>query len=826
MLDYDSHNTNDEGLHFSFDFQGFFFKVLNFWKIIIICIGLGLLGAYLISTRKQNIYKLGSLISIENDRSPFSTATTSISFNWGGVSGKVGQVMTSLKTRTHNEKVVDSLKLYIEYLKEGKYQKIDVYKKVPYIFKPNMKAPQLLNQFIGIRLLNETTFELFTEFEQDQGKGQLYGSKDFEAIYNLPVGPYTKTFKFGEPIRLPFLNGVLELNSLDVIKPNVEYFLRFKNFDQVVNSFQKSIKVGPFEKSTSIIELSIIGYNKSKIVDFLNATSTILSHTDLERKNAYATNTINFIDSTLTSVDLSIKDMSQKMDSFRRQNDIIDVEADMEKISTSLQVSQTQQEEIRMKLNYLNSLEVYLKTESDYSGIAAPTSVGIEEGNIITSVSRIITLSTERKTREYTTREESSIFKNIDRQIEAEKNVLMATITSTKSTLRSQLESLLKNITSLEGRLSELPNDQQEFLKIQRQLNISQAAYDQYVARRSEAAIARAANISDITVVDNAKDIGGGLIGPDTSLNYMMGLLAGLFVPLVILFIIYFLDNTIHGAEEVKRLSQIPILGVVGKDKHRNNLVVFEKPKSAVAESFRAIRSSLQFVIKNNNTKHNARTILLTSSIGGEGKTFCSINMATIYAMSGKKTILVGLDLRKPKIFGDFNLSNKKGVVNYLIEERSLEEITNETAIKNFDIITAGPIPPNPSELLISERMNTLINELRAKYEIIILDTPPLGIVTDAQDLTKFADTNIFILRLNYTKKGMLQFINAKYRSREIKNLSFVLNFYKHNTSKKMGNSYGYGYGYGYGVYGNSYHEQGEKLGFIKKMKQLFKKKS
>lgn len=822
MPEYDMSNIDDDGLNITFDFKGLFHKILSYWKLFVLCVFLGLLTAYFINVRKQKVYSLNSLISVENNKSPFSSANTSISFNWGGVSGKVGQVITSLKTRTHNEKVVDSLMFYIDYLREGKYHKVDVYKKAPFVFKPNMYAPQILNQDIGIRFIDSSTFELFTEFEEDERKGEIYSSKELVKIKQLTVGPYSKTYQIGQPITLAFISGVLELKVDGVITPNSTYFLRFKNFDQVVNGFQKNIKVDVFEQSTSIIQLALSGHNKNKIVDYLNATSAILSRTELAKKNLFASNTIKFIDSSLASVNMSIKDVSQEMDSFRRENKIINVEDDMQKVSGNLQGFQKEKEDINVKLSYLNFLENYLLTQKDYSGIAAPTSVGITEVNIMNSVSKIITLSTERKTREYTTREESSIFQNIDRQIDAEKNVLLATIESTKNTFRAQLEAVNKTIGSLENRLSNLPNNQQEFLKIQRQLNVNQAAYDQYIAKRSEAAIIRAANVSDITIVDSAKDIGGGFIGPDLSLNYMMGFLAGLFIPFVLIFIVYFLDNTIHGVEDVKRLSNIPVLGVIGRHKHPNNLVVFEKPKSAIAESFRAIRSSLQFLLNNNNTTQKTKTILVTSSISGEGKTFCSINMATIYALSGKKTVLLGLDLRKPKIFDDFKLTNSKGVVNYLIGENNLNEVINTTEVNNLDIITSGPIPPNPSELLISQRMDMLIEELKTDYEIIILDSPPLGIVTDAQDLTKYADTNIFMLRVNYTKKGMLQFINAKYRAQEIKNLSFVLNFYKHNSRKNLNN----GYGYGYGIYGDKYYNADKKKGFIEKVKQVFKQKN
>src|SRR5690606_20679396 len=201
-----------------------------------------------------------------------------------------------------------------------------------------------------------------------------------------------------------------------------------------------------------------------------------------------------------------------------------------------------------------------------------------------------------------------------------------------------------------------------------------------------------------------AKDIGGGRIGPNKSLNYMMGLMLGFFIPMFLIFVIYLLDTTIHGSDEVERISRIPIIGLIGKYRYHNNLVVFEKPKSAVAESFRSIRSSIQFLL-NNRPQKEGRTIMFTSSVSGEGKTFCSINMATAYALSGKKTILLGLDLRKPKIFNDFNLTNDRGIVNYLIGDHSFEELKNVTHIENLDVIPSGPIPPNPSELLMSPKI-------------------------------------------------------------------------------------------------------------------------
>ncbi|MCH7525347.1 MAG: sugar transporter, partial [Bacteroidetes bacterium] len=584
----------------AFDFKGFVFKILNLWKLVLLSIGVAMVIAYFINVRKPNIYRLGSLISVETNQNPFFTANTSISFNWGGVSGKVGKIITSVKTRTHNEKVVDSLQFYMQYLVQGKYRMVDVYKRIPFYIELDKTKGQILNKPIGIRFINDTQFELFTEFSSDRVTIQNYGDK---SKYNVTVsiGNYAKVFNIGEDVQLPFINFKLLINSSIKVKPQSEYYIKFLNFDGVVNKYKNAIKIRPFSRTSSVLALSLTGNNKAKIVDYLNATTSILRKTELKRKNLYATNTIKFIDSSLAAVNLNLIDVSDEMNRFRKENKVFDVNDELIKVSGKLKAFDLKKEGEQSKLDYLNSLETYLRTKTNYTKIAAPTSVGINERNILSSVGKIIALAIERQNLEYTTREGSPLFKDLDRRLDAEKNVLLETIDATKNTIGIQLNTINRNIANLEAKLSGLPEDQQQYLKIQRKMDISQEYYNLYLAKRGEAAIVKAANISDITVIDEAKDIGGGLIGPNKSLNYMMALMVGFFTPMLIIFILFLLDTTIHGSDEVIQLSKIPILGLIGKYIYKTNLVVYDKPKSAVAESFRAIRSSLQFIFKNQN---------------------------------------------------------------------------------------------------------------------------------------------------------------------------------------------------------------------------------
>jgi hypothetical protein len=304
------------------------------------------------------------------------------------------------------------------------------------------------------------------------------------------------------------------------------------------------------------------------------------------------------------------------------------------------------------------------------------------------------------------------MFKDLDNEIEALKKVLLENISSVRISLEYDLKLVNDKISKSEATISKLPAEQQELLKINRKYDLNNEIFTSFLEKRNEANIVKAANLADIHFIDPAKDIGGGQIGPNTKVNYVLAFFLGLFIPLIAILTIFFLENTILSIEDISKLTTIPIIGIVGVKQTKSNLTVFEKQKSSLSESFRAIRSSLQFMYKKNKID-GSKTLMLTSSISGEGKTFCSINVATVFALSEKKTVIVGLDLRKPKIFDDFKIKNEIGVVNYLIGQYSLDEIIQQTHIPYLDVITSGPVPPNPSELLIGETMDELMKSLK-----------------------------------------------------------------------------------------------------------------
>ena len=802
--------------HSNFDFKGFLLKIASYWKWFLASLIIAFTVAYQVNIRKEKIYAMQTMISIKEESNPFFTSNTSLVFNWGGISDQVNGISTILQSRSHNELVVNKLQFYIDYLKQGKYNLTDAYGAVPFYLNIDKSKGQLANTLIGIKFLSENEYEIRIPFENSSVSVVDYTTNTYSNT-NVQPTEFVKRYKVGEQVTLPFLNWKLQINDNPGFYKGNEYFVRFNDFNGTVSKY-RGIKIDSDDKGGSILTLGMQGTNKARMVEYLNATVRMLIKIQLDGKNQFANNTIRFIDSTLVAMEGQLKQTGNELKTFRKDKNVYDIEGGGAKFSDQITNFDLERDQISRKIAYYNSLKTYLNNSVDYSRLPAPSVAGIEDPNIVVNVSKIIALSTQRSEMAYAVKSDK-IFKDFDNQMHAIKDVLLENIITAKSSLMYDLSMINAKIGEAESTVKKLPEEQQELLKIKRKYDLNDNIYTEFLQKRNEAEIVKASNLSDIHFIDPAKDIGGGLIGPKTSVNYVLALFLGFLVPLLFVFGIFFINNSIQNAEDINKLTQIPLIGVVGVNKDNVNLAVFDKPKSALSESFRAIRSSLQFLYKKQQVS-GAKTLMITSSISGEGKTFCSINIATIFALSEKKTVIVGLDLRKPRLADEFNLTNQVGVVNYLIRQKNLSEITNSTQIPNLDVILSGPIPPNPSELIITEAMKELIEELKQKYDYIILDTPPVGLVSDALELVQYADVTLYIVRQNYTKKDMITLLNTRVKRGELNNTSIVLNGYE-NKAK-----YGTAYGYGYGAYSYGYHEEEEeKTGFVKSIFNKFNKK-
>ena len=388
------------------------------------------------------------------------------------------------------------------------------------------------------------------------------------------------------------------------------------------------------------------------------------------------------------------------------------------------------------------------------------------------------------------------LVKSIKKQIKSTKEKLIENIENIISTSELTLEDINSRIVELESVIGDLPQNERILLNIQRKFNLNENIYNYLLEKRAEASITKASNISDHKVIDMPRLESNLPIKPNTTLIYVISIMLGFFLPSIIISIYYLFNNKIIDKKDIDEITSVPLIGKIMHNDSGYNLVNINSPKSAIAESFRSIRTNIQYLASDKIEK----VICITSSIGGEGKTFVAMNLASIFSITRGKTILIGADMRKPKIFNDFNLSNDVGLSSYLSNQNTKDEVIQKTEFENLDIILSGPIPPNPSELLSLEKMKDFIEELKKTYKHINIDTPPNGLVTDGLVLMKYSDINIYVVRQNFTTKEMLNNFNETIIKNNVLNMNLIVNDI---SNDKTSHGYGYGYGntYGYGYY-------------------------
>jgi capsular exopolysaccharide synthesis family protein len=414
--------------------------------------------------------------------------------------------------------------------------------------------------------------------------------------------------------------------------------------------------------------------------------------------------------------------------------------------------------------------------------------------------------------------------KLIQEQIEDTKRAITENIQNSIEALSIKKQNLKGQIYTTEEELKKLPITERQYIDIQRNFLVNNNIYTYLLEKRAEAGIAMASNIADNKILDWARIENTQLIKPRKSMNYMMAILIGILIPFILIFIVEYFNNRILSRSDIERQTKVPILGAIGHNSFQTDLPVYENPKSSLAETLRALRTNLKFLA----TDTQNQIISISSSLTGEGKTFCALNLATIFAMSDKKTLLVGLDLRKPKIHKVFNIDNSMGISTFLSGQSTFEDIYIQSTIPNLFITPSGPIPPNPAELIDSKTMDEFFANARKNFDFIILDTPPIAIVTDALLIAKRSDINIFVIRQNFTSKGILPLIEEIYQKEEMKNLSIIINDLKiggyYSYTYDYGYGYGYAYNYGYRYAEGYYSDEGEEVKLGHRLRNLFKR--
>ena len=807
----------------SIDIKSIIYTFLRNWYWFVLGAVVALAAAFLINRYTTKVFQARGTVIVKEGRGvdPTAIMTTGNFSSYQNLDNEIA----ILRSYSLTDRVVRKMEIEVTYMSKGRIKESELYKNSPFQVEIDKSVPQAVGLVYYINFTDNDSFTLTANSESRRTFDFLLGN---EETFRPEKIAFSGEYKQGEWIDNGYNRMRIVLNE----GYNHSNILKDKNMSFWLNSYPSLVRqmngftAGPSSKSSSVVSVSMSGANKQKIVDFVNLLMNEYVSRGLERKNLVSENTIQFIDDQLGNIQQSLSSAENALKDFRTRNDLMNLDLQANQVYNTLRALDKERSEKNVNLMLYKRLQNYIQTQiDDPENLAAPSTMGISDPLLERLVQQLVTLSQTKATQLLTQTEQHPQIVKLDEQIVTTKRTLLETVNNLVENAQMSLKELDKRIARTEAESKVLPEKERQLMNYQRNFTFNDDTYKYLMQRRAEAQILRASNTPDNEILDLARVDRATKVAPRSSMNMLVALVIGLLIPALILFLKDFFNVAINERKDVEKLTKFPIIGQVAQSSDNDPLLVINSPKSPIAESFRSIRTNIEFITQGKPKS----TILVTGDVQGIGKTFNSINMASIYALYGKKTVLLGFDMRKPRIFNDFGLSNNIGLSSYLSNKEPLENIIQPSGkINNLDIITSGPIPPNPAELIASDKCNELMAELKERYDYIIIDTPPLGLVTDAFLLMRHSDVNLFIVRQGHTNKNIFGSIIKDIEQRGIDS-SIVINGIE--TAKGYGygsHKYGYGYAYGYGnygkygIYGSGYY--GDETDDKKKKKRIGKK--
>ncbi|MFW0714242.1 GumC family protein [Pedobacter sp. N23S346] len=751
------------------DIRKIILKLLDNWYLYLGAVLISLIIAYFYSKYTPPIYQISSKVLVNSsDKGGSPGAQSSALMDLGGIMGgksSVDNEVEILRTRFLMEQVVRQMELNIVYQEQVGFKKREIY-----------QTPIKLSITKALDTISQTLVTV-----------DVTGSNTLKVSAN----DFEKEIRFNQEFSLKGV-GVVKLMPTGLAKLGKGKFLiHVSSIDDRVAELQGKMTVGVTNKQVTIMDLGLSYPHPRKGEDILRAVINRYISSSLEEKNIIADSTTTFIQKRLSIISGELGDVEDKQERFKQNNKLTDMSEQSKLLVQSTSEFRNELAKAETQITVLSELEGYLKDENKNKRVF-PASLLSSDMVFSGIMSQYNSLLIERDKRLLSDTEESPFIKNIDEQISGLRAGLLSNIQSSKNSYIITRDKLRSQLNQVEGRGEQVPQIEKDYLKLARNQQIKQELYIFLMQKAEETAISKTSNLAIAKTIDPPKSAIAP-ISPKQNTIYLIAIVIGLIIPTVFIILINLLNTTVSTKEDITSATITPIIGEINHNSSTDNLIVAHQGRSAISEQFRALRTNLSFYLKNPNQK----VILLTSSASGEGKSFTAINLGNILALAGKKVLLMELDLRKPGLSAKLGVANITGFSNYTIDPSvKIQHITKPLAINpNMFIISSGPLPPNPAETIMSEHTDNLIAQLKEQFDYIIMDAPPVGIITDAQLLAKYADVTLYIVRQKVTQKNQLSIVDQLYRTNRMNNLGIVVN----DIVPKD-----YGYGYGYGSYGEN----------------------
>lgn len=773
----------------SFNIMEWITLFVSHWYLFVIGLVVALSLSYLQNRKWLPEYKTIGTVLIDESRSTMNSAQ--VLMQGFGIQESYRNVSNQVIMIGSNDllgRVVDSLpNLRLEYISKGRFKTRNLYDWAPIVIETDYVSPDVYEILFKINISSKGDVTITEEGDNLSKSFVIHG-------------------KTGQPIqhRLFFIT----VNRINDDTRDVEMYFRYRSRESLIGEFSSRLQLNYVMEGSSVLEISLSSETPKRDVDFINKLCDIYLISNLERKNDAATKTINFIDEQLVNVSKSLSSSEDNLTDFRKRNQIIDVSSLSNELMSKATAYDNELNQLRLKETYLNYLSKYIKTNLDEGAIVAPTNLGLNEPMLMSLVEQINQLILKRS--ELT--EKNMFYSKYTQDINNVKYAINEVVKNMQTSNNLQKKDLDRRLSDVQKEIQQLPEKELEMIGIERNYRMNDSYYTMFLQKRAEAQILKASNTPDNNILDRARTTSVTNSG-DKSKTTITFLVLGLLLPAAFVVLKELLNNTIHSNKDVEKYCSFPLIGMVRHTSSESPYVVTNNPRSSFTEMFRIIRTRIEFLAK----RKTDITIMVTSSESGDGKTYFSINLACIYSMASPKTLLIDMDIRKPSLYARLGCQNITGVSNYLANQCTLDEIITRPPGAGFDFITAGTVPPNAGELIRSDNLIEMIKELRKRYEFIIVDTSPIGIVADAYSFASLSDINLFVIRSAKTNKMFVKNLSTQLKADSITHFYSILNDvqvntnyysqyysrrYAYGSSKQYGYSYGYGYGYGYAASG------------------------
>ncbi|KAA5264241.1 GumC family protein [Bacteroides faecis] len=784
------------------DIQEVLFKYIIHWPWFVGAVLVCLIGAWIYLRMAIPVYNISATVLIKDDKKGGNTGGMA-GLEELGLSGlisssqNIDNELEVLRSKTLVKEVVNQLNLYVSYTDEDEFPSKNMYKTSPIIVSLTPQEAEKLSDPMIVEML------LYPQGSLDVGVtiGDKEYQKHFEKLPAVfPMDEGTLAF-FQSPDSLMANKDTTEESSAQNVR---RITAKINSPMKVARVYCENLTIEPTSKTTSVAVISLKNSSLQRGQDFINQLLEMYNRNTNNDKNEIAQKTAEFIDERIDIISKELGNTEANLENFKRNAGITDLTSEAQIALTGNAEYEKKRVENRTQISLLEDLRKYIRG-NEYEVL--PSNVGLQDAALVATIERYNEMLVERKRLLRTSTENNPAIVNLDTSIRAMKSNVQATLDGTLQGMLITKADLDREANRFSRRISDAPGQERQFVSIARQQEIKAGLYLMLLQKREENAIALAATANNAKIIDEAiaDDIP---VSPKRKIIYLIALVLGVGIPVGIIYLIGLTKFKLEGRADVEKLTTVPIVGDIPLTDEKNekdgSIAVFENQNNLMSETFRNIRTNLQFMLQNDK-----KVILVTSTVSGEGKSFISANLAISLSLLGKKVVIVGLDIRKPGLNKVFRLSTKeKGITLYLANpDTDLMSLVQPSDVnKNLSILPGGTVPPNPTELLARDGLDKAIEILKKNFDYVILDTAPVGMVTDTLLIGRVADLSVYVCRADYTHKVEYTLINELAEEKKLPNICTVINGVDLKRRK-------YGYYYGYGKYGK-YYGYGKRYGY------------